>query len=70
MSRVVNGIEIIQAEPDGVCQLCGKTDELRPYGPNGENICYDCGMKDPETTENKMDEYLFDKWKPIKPADN
>lgn len=32
------------------CELCGAVDELRPYGPNGEWICFDCGMKDEETT--------------------
>lgn len=28
------------------CEICGKVDELRPYGPNGENVCFECGMKD------------------------
>ena len=28
------------------CQMCGEVDELRPYGPNGEEICFDCGMRD------------------------
>ncbi len=32
------------------CELCGKSAELRPYGPNEENICFECGMKDEETT--------------------
>lgn len=27
------------------CQYCGEIDELRPYGSNGENICFKCGMK-------------------------
>lgn len=27
------------------CDLCGKIAELRPYGPNGECICFACGMK-------------------------
>lgn len=38
-------------EPDGTCELCGKTDELRPYGPRGESICFDCGMKNRSTTD-------------------
>jgi hypothetical protein len=29
-----------------ICELCGKVDELRPYGPKGERICFDCGQKD------------------------
>lgn len=28
------------------CQMCGNVDELRPYGPNGEEVCFDCAMKD------------------------
>ncbi len=28
------------------CELCGKVSELRPYGPNGEEVCFECGMKD------------------------
>lgn len=27
------------------CELCGAFAELRPYGPGGKRICYDCGMK-------------------------
>lgn len=42
-----------------ICELCGaKDEELRPYGPNGENICYDCGMKNRETTDKKFSEFL------------
>ena len=37
---------VIEATPPSRCELCGKEDELRPYGPNGENVCFDCGMKD------------------------
>ncbi len=33
------------------CQMCGKVDELRPYGPNGEEVCFDCGMKDVAAAE-------------------
>jgi hypothetical protein len=32
------------------CELCGETSPLRPYGPKGEWICYECGMKNIETT--------------------
>lgn len=47
------------AEWTGKCELCGKEgEELRPYGPNNENICFDCGMKDEATTNRKMDELM------------
>jgi hypothetical protein len=38
----------IMAQPHGRCDLCGEVEETRPYGPNGENVCFDCGMKDEE----------------------
>lgn len=31
---------------DGKCEMCGKEEELRPYGPGGKNVCFDCAMKD------------------------
>jgi hypothetical protein len=59
MSKNINGVPIICEEPDGVCELCGNTDELRPYGPKGENICFDCGMKNEKQTAKMMDIKLF-----------
>lgn len=50
---------MIYAEKPKQCEFCGKISELRPYGPNGEKICYECGMKDPETTHKQMIKYLF-----------
>ena len=47
-----------EVEPDSACQLCGDVSELRPYGPNGENICFTCGMKDEKTTLAKFTERL------------
>jgi hypothetical protein len=45
---------ILSESSDAKCELCGKMDELRPYGPNGENICFDCGMKNKETTKKQF----------------
>lgn len=57
MTKVLkNGIIVISDEPDGVCEFCGKKDEVRPYGPNNESICFDCGMKDKKTTDLKIAE--------------
>lgn len=50
---------IIAAQPDEVCEQCGKVSECRPYGANDENICFDCAMLDKDTTERKMASYLF-----------
>jgi hypothetical protein len=33
------------------CELCGKVEELRPYGHNGEDICFACGMQDNKSAE-------------------
>ena len=46
--------------PEGVCQLCEAEDEeLRPYGPKGEWICFKCGMKDEKTTGEKFSEIVL-----------
>lgn len=55
----MSGLGIIQEESPQVCQICGVIDECRPYGPNDEEVCFDCAMKDPETTERKMAAYIF-----------
>ena len=39
-----------------MCELCYKYAELRPYGPNGERLCFECAMKDEETTKRKFAE--------------
>lgn len=43
---------------DGHCAFCGRHEELRPVGPKNESICYDCAMKDEETTARKMRELM------------
>lgn len=55
----MSGRGFIAVETDGVCELCGKLDELRPYGPRGERICFDCGMEDSKTTKSQMARYIF-----------
>lgn len=50
---------IIEQTPPAKCELCGKVAELRPYGPNGENICFQCGMKDEKTTEKRFRQVVF-----------
>jgi hypothetical protein len=46
---VVDAIDdgrLITAQPPGRCELCDVVAETRPYGPNGEEVCFACGMKD------------------------
>jgi hypothetical protein len=42
----MSGKGYISKEPDRACELCGSYEECRPYGPNGEWVCFSCGMKD------------------------
>lgn len=58
MTKRIGNITIICAEEPAKCEFCGKIDELRPYGKNGENICYECGRKDVHTTERKMKQFM------------
>ena len=58
----MSGRGIIAQEDEQVCEMCGKLEECRPYGPNDEQICYDCAMATPESqtiAEKKMAAYIF-----------
>lgn len=55
----MSGLGFIAQEPEATCELCGKVDELRPYGLNYERICFDCAMENEELTKTRMDEYIF-----------
>jgi len=59
MSERIGNLILICAEKPQQCDFCGKIAELRPYGPNGECICFDCGMKHEKTTERMMVKVLF-----------
>lgn len=50
---------VICGEPDRECELCGKVEETRPYGPGGKRVCHPCGLLDKEGTERRMNAYLF-----------
>ena len=54
----MSGLGFIANEPMSACELCGTIDECRPYGANNERICFECGMKDEDTTKRKMFEYI------------
>lgn len=42
----MSGKGYIEKEDPQQCDLCAGVAELRPYGPNGECVCFDCAMKD------------------------
>lgn len=56
MSKKINDVFYVSPQKEEECECCGKVAELRPYGKNGANICYECGMNDPETTQEMLDQ--------------
>ena len=40
------------------CDQCGEVAELRPFGPGGSLICFDCGRLDIKGTEARMRELM------------
>lgn len=60
MSRMKGNTFIIEEQPPEKCELCGAIEECRPYGPNGENICFSCGMKNKEAAEAAFRKRLTD----------
>jgi hypothetical protein len=59
MSKRGGNVALIYHEPPRQCEVCKQTAECRPYGPKGEQICYDCARKDIATTERQMRSVLF-----------
>ncbi len=59
MSKRVGTIVIIAVEKPRKCQICGTIEECRPYGPNGEDVCFDCCMKNRELSRARRAHVLF-----------
>jgi hypothetical protein len=55
----MSGPGYIQEEGNRKCQFCGKTDECRPYGHDGEDICFECVIKNPAETKKQFAKRLF-----------
>lgn len=58
----MSGRGFIAQQPDEMCEMCGVIDECRPYGPNDENICFNCATSTPEAkeiAERKMAALIF-----------
>ena len=58
MSEKIGKAFVIAQEKPQECDLCGKIDELRPYGAHGECICFECGMKDEATTSRMIEQRM------------
>lgn len=59
MTYIAKNVIHVEPEPDRKCSMCGKVAECRPYGPDGADICFECGEKIPETVEKQMGHRLF-----------
>jgi len=55
----MSGRGIICEEPPQACELCGEHKECRPYGPKGEQVCFDCGMKNEPAARRMMNKHLW-----------
>lgn len=61
--KILCNILVFPASHGNVCQQCNKVcddaDDIRPYGPNGTDICFDCAMKDEPATEEQFRRMLM-----------
>ena len=55
----MSGLGFITAEPDNRCELCGNVEETRPYGPNGERVCFACLMKDEAAAKVQFSKHVL-----------
>jgi hypothetical protein len=48
VTRKIGDLLVIEPVDPKVCFVCGKVEDTRPYGPNREEICFNCMISDPE----------------------
>lgn len=59
MTRREGDTIIFERTEPAKCELCWTVAELRPYGPNGASVCFECGMKDVYATAERMHKMLY-----------
>lgn len=59
MTTRIGNVIVLHPEKPQQCDACGKVAELRPYGPGGTCVCFECAMKDKPGTEARMAHKLF-----------
>jgi hypothetical protein len=64
----VSGRGYIAAEKPQQCDLCGKIEELRPYGPKGEMVCFACAMKDKPAAQRAFRQHVLGEPTPTPPG--
>lgn len=58
MSDKIGKVLIISSERPQQCDLCLKIAELRPYGPKGEKVCFECMMKNESAAKKQFQKRL------------
>ncbi len=54
----VQGIISFNVEKPQQCDDCGKVKELRPYGPGGSVVCFQCAMEDEAGAKRQMSKLM------------
>lgn len=60
MTKRIGRAVITEPERPQQCDMCGKIAELRPYGPDGKCICFECGQIDPVGSVQRYMKIMFD----------
>lgn len=64
MTHKIGNTVFIQEQPDDICEVCGKGDELRPYGKFDElkgrrlKVCFDCMLQNESEAEKAFGEFM------------
>ncbi len=58
MTHRIGNVLVIESTPEATCAFCKRVKELRPYGPQGQSICFDCAMHDEPTTAKQFEKLL------------
>lgn len=61
MTRRVGPVVIVEKTAPQKCELCGNEAETKPYGPNGEQVCFPCGMKNEDAAKRRFNEFVTGK---------
>ena len=55
----MSGKGFIAVEEKDLCEFCKRKEELRPYGPKGERVCFECAMKDEEAAGHQFSHHVL-----------
>ena len=63
LSTIPDRVIFLEPREPEICELCGRLEELRPYGKKGDDgkrqwVCFECAQKDPKTLGEAFDERM------------